>query len=192
MRYAVLVIAGIALIALYFLFGPNTGSFTSGEYLYIHTGSDYVQVKAALKEGGFILDMSSFELLAKQAKYPQYIHPGKYHISRGMSNYGIVRMLRAGRQEPVKLVIGKVRRKQEFIRLLSTNLEADSSVLKQMFRDTTYLAQFGLDTNTIMCGVMPDTYEFYWNTGADKAFRKIEKAYARFWTADKIEKSAKA
>ncbi len=188
-RYALLFIAGIVIIGLYFLFAPNTGSFTHGEYLYIHTGSDYEQVKSALKEGGFIRDMGSFDLMAEKANYPKNVHPGKYHIAKGMSNYSIVRMLRSGRQTPVKLVIGKVRRKQDFIRMVSANLEADSGVLKQMFNDTVYLAQFGLDTNTVMCGVMPDTYEFYWNTNADKAFRKIEKSYARFWTEERKAKA---
>jgi len=184
-----LLIAGVSLVVLYFLFAPNTGSFTNGEFLYIHTGSDYDHVKMALNEGGFIRDMGSFDLLAKKAKYPENVRPGKYQISRGMSNYSIVRMLRSGRQAPVKLVVGKLRLKQDFIRLIGRNLEADSAVLKQMFRDTTYLSQFGLDTNTVMCGIMPDTYEFFWNTSADKAFRKIEKSYSRFWTDERKAKA---
>jgi UPF0755 protein len=189
LRYVLMLVAGIVLIALYFLFGPNTGAFTNGEYLYIRTGSDYEIVKTALKEGGFIRDMNSFDLLAKKANYPQNIHPGKYHISWGMSNYSIVRLLRSGRQTPVKLVVGKVRLKQDFIRLLSTNLEADADVLRRMFADTAYLGQFGLDTSTVLCGVMPDTYEFYWNTSADKAFRKIVKSYSRFWTEERKAKA---
>lgn len=190
-RYVLVVLATLLLLGAYFFFGPNTGSFTQGEYLYIRTGSDYNKVKEALSSGGFIRDMKTFDLLAKQARYPEHIHPGKYHIRRGMSNYSIVRLLRSGRQTPVKLVIKKIRLKQDFIHLLAGNLEADSNVLRQMFRDTVYLAQFGLDTNTVLCGVMPDTYEFYWNINADKAFRKIEKNYARFWT-DERKTQAKA
>lgn len=187
LKYSLLLVFGLLLIGLYLVFAPNTGSFANGEFLYIRTGSDYEGVKEAMLKGGFIRDMKSFDLLAKKADYPAHVHAGKYRITKGMSNFAIVRLLRSGRQTPVKLVIGKIRRKKDFIRLLSTNLEADSMVLRQMFTDTTYLAQFGLDTNTIMCGVMPDTYEFYWNTTADKAFRKIEKSFVRFWTPDKKE-----
>jgi len=181
---------GILFIA-WFLFGPNTGSLSNGEYLLIHTGSDYAAVKSALKEGGFIRDLKSFDLLARQADYPSHIKPGRYHISHGMSNWHIVRILRGGKQSPVKLVINKLRTRQEFIQLLCTNLEADSEVLKTMFSDPNYLAQFGLDTNTAMCAVMPDTYEFYWNTSADKAFRKIEKSFANYWDSDRISEAKK-
>lgn len=191
LRYALVLVACLVLAGLYFLFVPNTGSFANGEYLYIRSGSDYAQVKEALATGGFIRDMKSFDLMAKKANYPANVHPGKYRIARGMGNYSIVRLLRSGRQTPVKLVVGKVRRKADFIRLLSTYLEADSGVLKRMLLDTTYLAQFGLDTSTAMCAIMPDTYEFYWNTTADKAFRKIEKSYARFWTEVQKEKARK-
>jgi UPF0755 protein len=38
---------------------------------------------------------------------------------------------------------------------------------------------------------MPNTFEFYWNTSADKAFRKIEQGFARFWT-DTRKSAAKA
>jgi len=186
------VLAIVAIGVAYFafeVFGPNTGSFSEGPYLYIHTGSTYEQVKESLVSGGFVRNIRSFDLLAKQINYPEHIHPGKYTINRGMSNYAIIRLLHSGRQTPVKLVINKLRKEQDFINLLGQNLEADSNVLKQMFHDPVYLAQFGLDTNTVMCAVMPNTYDFFWNTTADKAFRKIEKNYAHFWTPERIQQA---
>jgi UPF0755 protein len=178
-------LGALMLIAAFFVFGPNTGSLSEGEYLFIHTGSNYEQVKTALKSGGFVRDMKSFDVLAVQAGYPSRVKPGRYHITRGMSNWHIVRVLRAGRQTPVKLVVGKLRTKADFIRLIGTHLEADSLVLRRMLGDSVYLAQFGLDTSTALCAVLPDTYEFYWNTTADKAFRKIARSFAAFWTADR-------
>ncbi|MEO6830957.1 MAG: endolytic transglycosylase MltG [Chitinophagaceae bacterium] len=177
------VVLGIALLGAYFVFGPNTGSLAQGEYLFVHTGSDYNAVKTALKDGGFIGDIKSFDLLAKEVNYPNHIHPGRYHITRGMSNWRIVRLLRSGKQSPVKLVIKKLRTKDDFIHLIGSNLEADSTVLRQMLSDDNYLAQFGLDSSTALCAVMPNTYDFYWNTNADKAFRKIETSFFAFWNA---------
>jgi UPF0755 protein len=182
LRTILIGLAALALIAAYFIFGPNTGSMSGGEYLFIHTGSDYGHVKTALAAGGFVGDMKSFDLIARQAGYPARVRPGRYHITRGMSNWRIVRMLHAGHQAPVKLVIGKLRTKADFIRLVGMQLEADSLVLRRMMSDSVYLAQFGLDTSTALCAVLPDTYEFYWNITADKAFRKIEKSFAAYWT----------
>jgi UPF0755 protein len=171
------------------VFRPNTGTFKQGEFLYIHTGANYDRLKAVLQDGGFISDMGSFDMLAGWAKLPAHIHPGKYHIHNGMSNFEIIRLLRSGKQTPVKLVINKLRTKKDFITLLSTNLEADSNALQQMFRDRDYLAQFGVDSNTVMCTVIPDTYDFFWNITADKAYRKIERNYARFWDATRKEQA---
>ena len=187
--YAALFIIALMILAVFKTFGPNTGHFTHGSYLYIHTGATYPQVRAELQAGGFINDMASFGLLAKMAKLPAHVRPGKYKIEKGMSNYKILRMLRSGRQSAVKLVVRRLRTRQEFINLVSANLEADSLVLKQMLRNEDYLSQFGLDTNTVMCGIMPDTYDFFWNVTADKAFRKIEKNYARFWDGAKKQQA---
>ena len=171
------------------VFGPNTGSFRRGEFLYIHTGADYDQVKQTLEQEHFVKDINAFDFLAKQAKYPSMVKAGKYRISKGMSNFEIIRMLRSGRQTPVKLVINKLRTKKDFIRYVSANLEADSLVLQQMLNDNVYLSQFGLDSNTAMVAIMPDTYEFWWNTNADKVYRKFEKYYAKFWTAERKSKA---
>jgi len=187
--YIMLIVMAIGLVAIFKTFGPATGTFTKGAYLYIHTGADYEKVKEELRQGGFVTDLFSFDLLAKLAKLPAHIHPGKYKINREMSNYNIIRMLRSGRQTPVKLVINKLRTVQDLVNLLSSDLEADSLVLKQMFRDPDYLSQFGVDTNTVLCAVMPDTYDFFWNITSDKAFKKIEKNYARFWDANRKQQA---
>lgn len=166
---------------MYFIFGPNTGG-GSNEYLLIRTGSTYEQVRHSLKQEGFVSNMSSFDFVARRAGYPSRVHPGRYHIYPGMSNWAMVRMLRAGRQTPVNLVIVKLRTINEFIKLVSSNLEADSAGLRFLLHDSAYLAGFGLTQATALCGVFPATYQFYWNTSADKAFRKIERGYQAFWT----------
>lgn len=186
----VTILVCISLFLLYGVFGPNTGSFSTGEYLYIHTGANYDAIKSTLEQDGFVKSIHSFDLVAERAGYPGHVHAGKYHIKPGMSNYEIVRMLRGGHQEQVRLTINKLRTKQDLITLISTNLEADSNVLKGMFSDPVYLSQFGLDTNTIMCAIMPNTYYFFWNTTADNAFKKIETNYIHFWTDERKQQAA--
>jgi UPF0755 protein len=185
------IVLAIALIAAWWLFAPNTGSLSSGEYLFIHTGSNYDAVREALKEGGFVRDGNGFDLLARQAGYPKNVHPGRYHITKGMSNWSIVRLLRSGRQTPVRLVVGKLRTKEDLIRLIGRNLEADSNTLRRMLNDSVYLGQFGLNPATAICAVIPNSYDFYWNTSADKAFRKLELAYLRYWNTERREKAEK-
>lgn len=170
--------------------GPNTGDMRSGEYLYVKTGSTYADLKKNLEENGFIADTWSFNMLAERAGLPDRVRAGRYKINAGMSNYEMVRMLRSGRQEPVKLVINKLRTKQDFITFVCTRLEADSNEMRKLMLNPTLLAEYDLDTNTAMCAVMPDTYEFFWNTSAEKALKKIAANYERFWDDTRKQKAA--
>ncbi len=176
----------LLLIAAYKILGPNS---SKAQFLYIKTGTTYDQLLTEMKDGGYVNDINSFDFLAKRAGLPEHIHPGKYQMKWGMTNYELVKKLRNGRQVPVKLVINKLRTKADFIRLVSTNLEIDSVELGQLMRDQDFLDKMGLDSNTVMCGVRPDTYEFYWNTTADKLFKKLKENYTRFWTDERREQA---
>jgi UPF0755 protein len=184
-----LIIASICVFGFYLVFGPNTGSFTKDEYLYIRTGATYEQVIETLESSGFVADIKSFKLVAKALKLPESIHAGRYRIRKRMSNFKIARMLRSGTQEPVKVVINKLRTKRDFMRLLSTNIEADSLELERLLSDPDYLEEFGVDSSTVMAIIIPDTYEFFWNTTADKAIRKLYKNHLRFWNDARKEKA---
>ncbi|MCD6010749.1 MAG: mltG [Flavipsychrobacter sp.] len=184
-----LVVLALLLFGAYRVWGPNTGSFVESEYLYIRTGSDYEAVKRALEDGDFISDMFSFHLLAKARKLPARIRPGKYKIEKGMSNFDIIRLLRNGKQTPVKLVINKLRTKKDLIRILDTNLEPDSITFSQLLQDPSFTSEYGLDTNTVMALILPDTYEFFWNTSASNALKTIGKNYKRFWDTARVRQA---
>ena len=183
----IVVVILLGLIAAYKILGPNS---SKAQFLYVKTGTTYEQLLKQL-ENGYVNDIKSFDFLAKRAGLPEHIRPGKYQVKWGMTNYELVKKLRNGRQVPVKLVINKLRTKADFIHMLSANLEVDSAELSELMRDPEYLAKMGLDTNTVMCGVRPDTYEFYWNTTADKAFKKIQANYSRFWTDERKQEAKK-
>ena len=50
---------------------------------------------------------------------------------------------------------------------LATQLEPDSLKLEVAFTNTPFLEN-GLTEETILAAFIPNTYEFYWNTPADK------------------------
>lgn len=187
--WLLLLVIGTAALALYKTFGPNTGPMQQGNYLYIRTGSTYDDVKRSLTGGGFLKDTWSFELLADYADLPAHVYAGRYKIIPGMSNYDIIRLLRSGRQELIKMVVNKLRTRQDFISFVSSRLEADSAALHKLMLDNSFLAQYHLDTNTAMCAVIPDTYEFFWNTSAEKAFKKIAANYTGFWNESRMQKA---
>lgn len=181
----------IAIGLWYFLLGKNTGDMHKGNFLYIPTGSNYEQVLELLKTNGFIENKTSFDWLAKRADYHNRVKAGKYKIEPGMSNLTIIRILRSGKQTPVKLTINKIRTKQEFISKISAQLEVNVDSMKQLLSNNDYLSKFQLDSNTSLAAIMPDTYEFWWNTKAEKVFEKIAVNYKNFWNEDRLESAKK-
>lgn len=182
--------AGIAVYFAYRVFGPNTRTFVDKKYFYIRTGSHYTDVLTGLREQDIIRNEKSFDWVAKQLDYPNRVKAGRYQVTRGMSNFDIVKLLRSGHQSPVTLVVNKLRTENDFVRKVSMNLEADSAALRAILHDPVYLRQFGLDTNTVMCAILPNTYEFYWNTSAETVFEKFEKARNAFWTDERKAKAS--
>lgn len=182
-------LAGGIVLAAYLLMGPNTKPFGDTKYFYVRTGSNYKSVLEGLKEQGIINSAATFNIVARRLEYPSRVKAGRYEIKKGMSNLDIVRILRSGRQAPVRLVINKLRTKEDFVRLISRNLEADSLTMKALLADPVYLRQFGLDTNTVMSAVIPNTYEFFWNTSAVNVFEKLEDNFEKFWTTERKAKA---
>ncbi|MBS1774215.1 MAG: endolytic transglycosylase MltG [Bacteroidetes bacterium] len=176
-----IIVFAIIFIAAFRVFGPNVSVSQKETYLYIPTGASYNDVMNLLKDGNYLSESFSFSILSKLAKYPAHVHAGKYKLTDGMSNFNLIRMLRSGRQKPVKLVINKLRTKHDFIELVSSNLEVTDESVVRLMMDSAYLAQYGLDTNTMMALIIPDTYEFYWNTTAEKVLNKIGKNYLLYW-----------
>lgn len=156
-------------------------------YVYIPTGSDFTDVAAILKKKKLIDNLNDFTWLAKQMKYVNHIKPGKYKLHNGMSNKEIIEMLRAGRQVSVMLSINNIRKVDGLALLISSKLEADSNSIIKLFSDSVYLSQHGFNTYNAISIIIPNTYEFYWNTSAEEFFERMLKEYKTFWTANRLK-----
>ncbi len=188
LRWIIFIGVFLALIIVMFL-GPNTGSINEKKYFYIHTGDDFSQVVNNLNSEGFLINRFSFNVMARTMGYNKNIKPGKYKIESFMSNLSLLRMLRNGKQVPVKLVINKLRTQSDFIKKVSENLEVDSTELNRLLHADTFLAKYGLDSNTAMTGIIPDSYEFWWNTSAYKTLVRLFEYQKKFWTDDRKAKA---
>lgn len=158
-------------------------------FIYIPTYSNFSKVCEILYNGRYIKDKGSFEWLAGKKNYISKIKPGKYMLRKGMGNKKLIDMLRAGRQTPVKLTYNNIRTKNELVTKICTQLEADSSELKNLLNNDNYLDKFGLNPNTCLVMFIPNTYEFYWNTSAEEFMERIFKEYKKFWNSDRLQKA---
>ncbi|MBK7763197.1 MAG: endolytic transglycosylase MltG [Bacteroidetes bacterium] len=173
----------------YLLFSSNTASIQNKTFVYIPTGSSYEALLKNLEENHIIKNIQSFNRMAKWLGLPDNLHAGKYQVKQGMGNFTIAWMLKGGKQVPVKLVLNKMRTQDDIIRKICSKLEADSNQLRMLFQDTSFLHQYEIDSNQIQALIIPDTYQFYWNTDARSAIQKIAKQFKIFWTDERKQKA---
>jgi len=178
----------LAAVGGWLVFGPAVKS-RRDPYLYIRTGSTYTDVQRALRESGAMPNTTLFDAMAKASGYTARVQPGRYHLPAGASRWTVLRTLRAGRQSPVRLVIGKLRTERDLVRLLSTKLEADSGALDSLLADRAFVRKLGVDSGQGLVAVIPDTYEFWWTTDAAKALQKLADAQQKFWTGSRKAKA---
>lgn len=170
------------------LFGP-TVTAPGSNFFYIHTGAGYLQVKSDLKKESIVKGDFWLDNVAKYAGYAKNVKPGKYRISKGMSIVNLVRMLRAGRQEPVNLVITKIRTREDLAKKIGNAFETDSAIVIKFLNNNDSLLQFDVDTNRMMTMVIPNTYTFTWNTSLEKILKTLYTEEKKFWNNKRLQEA---
>lgn len=170
------------------IFGPTVNA-PEKKYFYIKTGSTYQNVLQGLTENKIIGGDFWFNFIAGKLNYPQAVRAGRYEIKDGMSILSLVRMLRSGAQAPVKLVINKLRTKEDLAQKIAANFECDSLSVIALLNNADSLKKYQLDSNTVMTAVIPDTYNILWNTSPNKIFKKLYTEKEKFWNSDRKAKA---
>jgi UPF0755 protein len=186
-----LVIALIVLLPAIFLywkiFTPSVRQ-PEGKYLFIKTGTSFEGMTDELVSKKILGSAGWFNRLAGLMKF-ENVKTGRYEIKDNMSLFQLVRMLKNGQQAPVKLTIIKFRLKEDIAKKLGGMFEFDSLSVIQFLNNNDSLRHFGLDSNTAMAAILPDTYEFFWNTTPGKVYRKLYDEWKKFWTEERKEKA---
>ncbi len=180
----------IGAFAAWRLLGSNTNFTENKKSFYIKTGSSFNEVMENLTKEDILKNPGTFKLVAKQLGYDEKVKAGKYVIEKGESIYTIIKKLRSGRQTPVRLVINKLRTKEDLAKKIASNFECDSSTFLNLLNDADSLMKYGLDTNTVMTAIIPNTYNFLWNTSGRGIFKKLYDEQEIFWSEERRKKAA--
>ena len=170
------------------LFGPSVKAPTD-KFFYIKTGESFMEMKEELLKTNIVSSAYWFDKAVFLFRF-KTARAGKYLVKEGMSLYQLIQMLKSGNQTEVNLVIIKLRVKEDLARKFSKLFEFDSLQAIQFLSNNDSLKQFGLDTNTLLAAVIPDTYTYYWNTTPKKVFRKLVVEWEKFWTDERKSKAS--
>jgi UPF0755 protein len=173
------------------VFGPNVylhGRRTS--YLYIPSRAGFPAVLDSLCRHGYLVHRGWFQWTADRKGYRQRVRPGRYLLRNGMSNNELLNMLRVGKQSPVRLTFQNIRTPQDLAGRVGRQIEADSLSLINLFRDPGQLNRYHVTPATLFTIIIPNTYEFYWNTSAAEFISRMYRESKDFWTPRKKEKAS--
>ena len=185
-----IIICVLALAGLMFFY--LTGSLSKSdkcEYVYIDDNDNLDSVAAKLKPIAKEQALLSFKLLSRHSGYSKNIRTGKYAILPDEGVIAVLRKLKNGHQEPVRLTIPESRTTDKLAGALSRKLMMDSVALSILFKDPTLCAKMGYDTATIVCLFVPNTYEVYWNTSIENLLNRMKKEHDKFWDKSRMAKA---
>jgi UPF0755 protein len=189
LKIILITIAGFFLVAsfiVYIKFLTNNTKFTKNEqYVEIPTGSTFEDVQNIISP--FIKNFNGFNLMASLRSYDKNVKPGRFLIKKGMGNFALIASLR--RNIPVKIAFNNQERLENVAQRIGSEIEPDSLQLITSFKDSIFLKQNGFTKENVLALFIPNSYEFYWNTTADKFRNKMLEEYKKFWNKDRLAKA---
>ena len=165
---------------------PNTAFNSIEAFVFIRSGATYSEVRSDLEP--LLLDIEKFDLLAQQKKYNKNVKPGRYRISKGMTNNDIINSLRS-QNLTVIVAFNNQQNLEVLAQRVSSQIEADSLSLITAFKDSVFLRSNGFTSETALAMYLPNSYDFFWNTTAINFRSKLQKEYNRFWDSKRKSKA---
>ncbi len=159
----------------------------------IKKGSVYIPSNSNMDDltkliADFVEKTDDFNWVAEKKKFTKP-KGGKYTLKKGMSMNDLVNLFRSGNQTPVKVTFNNQDSLEKFAGRIAQQIEADSTTLLKAFKDSDFLKKNNFTEVSALGMYIPNQYEFYWNTSAEKFRNKMLSYYNKFWNASRIEKA---
>ncbi len=178
----------IALIGYFAYQKVFSSNITKNGILYIKTDTEFGVMMQDLKP--FLKNEATFKLLAQKMKFSKP-KAGRYEIKKGMNNVDLIRKLRAGMQDPIKVSYNNQDYLERLAGRLAQQFEADSLAFLEVLSDEKFLTDNGFNKENALSMYIPNSYEFYWTTTPEKFRERMLKEYKQFWNENRIAKAKK-
>ncbi|HPM18420.1 MAG TPA: endolytic transglycosylase MltG [Bacteroidales bacterium] len=174
----------------YLVFGVTIRPAGSGsQVIYLPEESTFEQVMDSLKTNLRIDNLKVLQWVAEKKNYRSHIKPGRYVIEKGMSCNELINNLRSGKQTPVLVTFSNIKTIYDLAGRVGGKIEADSARIVTFLSDTENYRSDGFVRENIISVFLPDTYEFFWNTGPGEFYSRMLREYKKFWNAERIRKA---
>ena len=184
-------LSGIVVLGYYFFLTSFSASEQT-EYVYVDEDDTVDSVLTKLRPVASEHGLTGFSTLIRHTNYAQEPRTGRYAVKPDESVLTVMRKMKNGQQEALKLTIPESRTMRKLAGVLSQKLMLDSTQIAAALIDNPYCQRWGYDTATIAALFVPNTYEVYWNTTLDHLMERMVKEHDAFWNEDRRQKAEAA
>ena len=184
-------LAGIVVLGYYFFLTSFSASEQT-EYVYVDEDDTVDSVLTKLRPVASEHGLTGFSTLIRHTDYAQEPRTGRYAVKPDESVLTVMRKMKNGQQEALKLTIPESRTMRKLAGVLSQKLMLDSTQIAAALIDNPYCQRWGYDTATIAALFVPNTYEVYWNTTLDHLMERMVKEHDAFWNEERRQKAEAA
>ena len=157
--------------------------------IYIPDGASYEQAMDSVKSNLEIKNQKVLEWVAKKKNYPALVKSGRYVIDKDLSYNGLINLLRSGKQTPVRITFNNIRTIKGLAWKIGGQIEADSSQIITFLSDPENYRKDDFTRENVISVFIPNTYEFFWDTGAGELYTRMLKEYRKFWNEERLKKA---
>lgn len=158
--------------------------------IYITKNTGFPEWQQMLIDSFPEMDEFWFKTLSNRMNLKAHIYPGRYRIPQEMSLLELNKKFRSGAQDPVMVVVPMKWTLDDLAAHVSGQLEADSADIINALLELNENA--GQTPHIPFYFVIPNTYEFYWNTDGRGFAVRMKKESEKFWNQNqRLQKAAK-
>jgi UPF0755 protein len=110
-------------------------------------------------------------------------------LRTNMSNRDAIRLLRSGKQEPVKITFNNVRLVTELSEKITRTLGMTPQEFEAAVIKFTMSNPYGFNKDNVLTMFIPNTYEVYYNVEPDALIERLHQEYELFWNDERKAKA---
>lgn len=172
------------------IYTPNFLVGKEDRMIVVPNDADFKTVQKILHEGDYVQDLMSFAFLSRIMDYDKKVKPGRFILKANMTNLQAIRVLRLGKQEPVRITFNNVRLLKDLSEKITTNLSMRSDEFEAAAVKFSMSNTYGFNKDNLMCMFIPNTYEVYYNILPDALMERMYDEYVMFWNDERKAKAA--
>ena len=173
---SILTIVLVLVFSTIMLFTSTTNNKSEVD-LYIYPNTTYKELCSKLQKQNIINDNSlSFALFSNLFSLDKNFKTGYYVIKKDISVYSLVKKIRNGEQQTIRITINNVRTTDIFAGKVAKKLLLSKEDIIKAIDSLNYSYP-----NELFYHILPDTYEFYWTVNAKDLIQRLFNFSDKWW-----------